>query len=184
MAAYQFFKELTLPTTLQPNSIYFVASGTDKMEMHVTGTTASVVRRIQTEADVQALINASLVGMSTLDVVADIAARNALTPSANKLVLVEDATGDTTVASGAATYIYKQATTSWVKISEFESLDLILSWGSIIGRPTSTVAAIDLAVTNSHTHTNSTVVAALGTDGSGNLTYNGNTLQVWASTAW
>ena len=53
-------------------------------------------------------------------VVADITERNALTPSNGSLALVLDASADATVDSGAATYVWRTSTTSWIKVSEAE----------------------------------------------------------------
>lgn len=187
MATYQVFKETTLPGTLQANSIYLVAPAAkpDYVEMYVTGASASTVKRIINDVDVQDMIDTSVSTLSQLEVVADIAARNALAPTRNITVLVLNATGDATVASGAATYVYRLATTSWVKISEAESLDLAITWASITGKPTSAVVDIDDAVTKRHTHTNLTQLNKIGEDGNGNLTYNSALPKTaWQSTNW
>lgn len=55
---------------------------------------------------------------------ANIAARNALTLTKNTFVMVADATADATVDTGAALYFYNLATTSYVKVAEYESMDL------------------------------------------------------------
>lgn len=170
------FKETALPGSLQPNSVYLVApSSSNYVEMYVTGTSASTVRRVISEADVQAMIDASTGGSGAdkLLVVADIAARDALTLTENTLVLVKDATADPTVSVGAATYIYDAALTTYTKIAEYESLDLTLSWSNIVGKPTSSVIDIDDAVTKRHSHTNMTQLNKVGEDGNGNFTYNG-----------
>lgn len=187
MATYQIFKETALPGTLQAHSIYLVAPAArpDYVEVYVTGTTGSVVKRVIDVADVQSLIDASLSGMGGLAVVDDIAARNALTPTANVMVYVVDATGDATVASGGATYIYRLSNSTWIKISEAENLDVSLNWTSIVGRPSSSAAAIDTAVANSHTHANKTQLDKIGEDGNGQLTYNGSKPTIdWNSTGW
>lgn len=186
-ATYQIFKETALPGTLQPHSIYLIApAGTPNyVEMYVTGVLGTTVKRIPTAADVQTMINANMSSLSTLKVVATIAARNALVLTANAQVLVVDATGDATVAAGAATYVYQHSNTSWTKISESESMDLALTWASITGKPASSVAAIDTAVANSHTHTNKTQLDKVGQDGNGDFTYNGALPKAaWNSTAW
>lgn len=55
---------------------------------------------------------------------ADIAARDALTLTKNTFVMVADATADATVDTGAALYFYNLATTSYVKVAEYENMDL------------------------------------------------------------
>ena len=68
--------------------------------------------------------------------VADIAARNAMTGLfAGLSVYVTDATADTTVTSGGAFYIYSG--TEWIKTAESESMDIVLQWANIQGRPDS-----------------------------------------------
>ena len=103
-------------------------------------------------------------------IVANIAARNALTGLfAGLNVYVTDATGDSTVSSGGAYYLYNGS--SWIKTAESESLDLVLSWANIQGKPTSLPAnggnadtvdnkhASDFA-TAGHTHTAADVGAS------------------------
>lgn len=187
MATYQVFKETTLPGTLQANSIYLVAPAAkpDYVEMYVTGSSASTVKRIINDVDVQDMIDTSVASQTQLEVVADITARNALTPTRNMTVLVLNATGDATVASGAATYVYRLSTTSWTKISEAESMDLSITWASITGKPTSAVVDIDDAVTKRHTHANLTQLNKIGEDGNSDLTYNGALPKTaWQSTNW
>ena len=187
MALFQVFKETALPGTLQANSIYLIAPAgrPDYIEMYVTGTSAATVKRILNETDIQAMISASLSGAANMDIVADIAARNALSPSNGSMCLVLDATADATVAAGAATYVYQLSTTTWIKIAEYESMDLELTWAALQGKPTSSVADIDDAVTKRHSHANKTQLDKLGEDGGGYLTYNGALPKIaWDSTAW
>jgi hypothetical protein len=184
MASFKIFRETALPGTLQPFAMYVIAppSKPDYVEIYVTNSTGTAARRVLTDTDIQGMIDSSLSGMSGLQVVADIAARNALNPTTNQLVLVLNATGDNTVGSGAATYVYRLSTTSWIKISEAESLDAIVNWSNIQGRPTSSASAIDAAVANSHTHANKT---QLGENGDGFFTYNGNLpVTAWNSVTW
>jgi predicted flavoprotein YhiN len=186
MATYNIYKETALPGTLQPHSIYLVAPAArpDFVEMYVTGTVATTVKRVIDQAQVQSMIDASVSGFSSLQVVANITARNALAPTSNIQVLVLDATGDSSVASGSATYVYVLANTAWVKISESESQDVVLQWTNIQNKPTSSVAAIDSAVSNSHTHANKTQLDKVGESG-GQFTYNGAKPTIdWTSSGW
>lgn len=187
MAIYQVFKETTLPGTLQPHSIYLVAPAASPgvLEMYVTGSVVSNVRSIVNRAQIQAMIDASLGGIGGLAVVDDIAERDALTPTTNTQVLVVDASADPTVNSGSATYVYRVSTSTWIKISEAESQDLVLNWSAIVGRPSSSPAQIDAAVGASHTHSNLTELNKVGEDGDGNLTYNGSLPVIaWTSENW
>jgi hypothetical protein len=75
-------------------------------------------------SDVLAYIQAN-VGTSEYEV-ATIAARNALTGlSVGDRVLVNDATGDATVTSGWAIYVYR-APSTWTKMAEAEGLDVVV----------------------------------------------------------
>lgn len=191
MTTFKAFRETALPGTLQPYAIYFVApaSKPNYVEIYVSDATGSSAKRVLTDTDIQALINASISGLGgEMPIVADIAARNALTSSLTKntQVLVLDATGDTTVTTGAATYVYRVSTTSWTKISESESIDLNLEWANIQGRPNSSVSAIDAAVNNSHNHPNNkTQLDKIGENANGLLTYNGVLPTIaWDNLAW
>lgn len=103
-------------------------------------------------------------------IAANIAARNAMTGLfAGLNVYVTDATADPTVSSGGAYYLYDG--TNWIKTGESESLDLVLQWANIQGRPSTLPAnggnadtvggkhASDFA-TSGHSHSASQVGAA------------------------
>jgi len=187
MATVKLYRETALPGTLEANSIYLIAptGSPNYVEMYVTGTSSANIKRIINEADIQTMITASLSGQNGVDIVDDITDRNALIPTNGKLVIVLDATGDATVQSGAATYVYRLATTEWIKIQEHESLDLVFEWATIQNKPTSSVADIDDAVTKKHTHTNKTQLDKVGEDGDGLLTYNGLLPKIaWDTTSW
>lgn len=186
--SYQVYKETALPGTMTPHSVYYVAPAgqPNHVEIYVTDAAGTATRRVITAADVQAQIATSLSGLNELVIVANIVARDALLPlTTTKWVYVTDATGDATVAAGGATYLYNPTTTTWIKTGEAESLDVTLTWGNIVGRPTSSAALIDDAVTKAHTHANLTQLNKVGEDGAGNLTYNSSLPATgWTTTAW
>lgn len=187
MANFQVFRETSLPATLEAYSLYFIAPAAkpDYVEIYVTGSSPATVKRVIDEDDIQALIDSAIAASGGVDVVADIAARDALSPTSNVIVLVLDASADATVDSGAATYAYQVSNTTWTKISEAESLDVILDWANLQNGPTSTVADIDDAVSKRHTHANKTELDKIGEDGSGNFTYNGALPVIaWTSIGW
>lgn len=187
MATFRIYKETTLPGTLQPHAIYFIAPAGQPtaLEVYVTDAAGSAsARHVLKSSEVQAMIDASITTANQLSIVADITARNALSPTTPRYVYVSDATGDVTVASGGATYLYNPTGSTWIKTSEAESMDITFNWASIVGKPTSSAAAIDSAVANSHTHANKTTLDQLGA-ASGELTYNGTQVKTeWSSTAW
>lgn len=169
-------KTTALPGTLEGHSVYLVAPAAkpNYVEMYVTSADGSVVRRIINSDDIQAMIDASIASSGNgIDIVSDIAARNALTPTNGKYVLVLDASADPTVNSGAASYVWRAATSQWIKLTEYESLDMTITWAMIQGGPSSTPSAIDAAVANSHTHANMTQLGKIGEDGNGDFTYDG-----------
>ena len=186
MATVQIFRETALPGMLQANSIYFIAPAAkpDYVEVYITGTSAATVKRVIDEDDVNALISTAISGLSSIQVVADITARNAIEPKYNGLyALVLDATGDVTVGSGAASYIYNAS--AWIKVHEYESLDLSFTWAALQNKPSSSVADIDDAVAKKHTHANKTQLDKINEDGNGNFTYNDALPKIaWATTGW
>jgi hypothetical protein len=188
MSTFKVFKETALPGTLEPHSIYFIApaGSPELLEIYVTNATgASPVRHVLNKSEIQAMIDTSIGAANELTIVADIAARNALTPTRSVYCFVENATADTTVSSGGATYLYKPSGSTWIKTSEAESMDVTVSWASLTGKPTSTPAQIDAAVSNSHTHANKTQLDFIGQNAAGELTYGGVQVKTeWSSTGW
>ena len=172
----------SLPGTLAASTLYLVKSADSNLvDMYISTNDGASARHIISKADIGSMITTAVAGFSTVQVVADIAARNALAPTVNMQALVLDATGDATVASGAATYVYDLANTTWVKISEAESMDVVLQWSNVQNKPTSAVADIDDAVTKRHSHTNKTQLDLIGESVDGLLTYNSAVVGATAS---
>lgn len=177
----QFHKVMSLPGTLQPNALYFVENG-NYAEAYLTDD-AGVGKAIGNTTMIETIAGGFVGGGgSTSHVVGTIAARDLIaTPATGDLAYVIDATGDGTVASGAALYVRGAA--SWLKIAEFESLDVVVQWAGINGKPSSSAAAIDAAVTASHTHANAALLAKVG-EASGDMTYDGNPVGAWNTNNW
>ena len=178
MALLTIFKERALPAQLEANAMYLIAppGKPHYIEMYVSGMSGSTIKRIPTTEDIQLMINASTGAIppgAKLEVVADIAARDALLPVDNMMVMVVDATADPTVDTGAATYVYQATNLNWHKISENESMDLVLDWANIQNKPMSSVLDIDDAVNKRHSHANLAQLNKIGEDVEGNLLYNG-----------
>lgn len=183
MEKIRIFRETSLPSTLEAYSIYMVApaSKPDYVEIYVTGATSSIIKRVVGIDDIQQMIQQA----NTISIVADIAERNSLNPNSNTTVLVLDATADTTVSSGAATYAYRDSDQTWTKISEAESLDISLDWTNVLNGPTSTPAEIDEAVSKSHSHSNLTELNKIGETAEGLLQYNNTFPSIaWNSIEW
>lgn len=186
MAQIQFFKVATLPGTLQPDSFYFVENGSYSESYLTNG--AGVARSIGNSAMINALINEALASLpgtgAPILFVADIAARDALEPEGAIFVLVQDASADPTVESGAALYAWNPATSAWLKVAEYESMDVEINWDAINGRPTSTPAQIDTAVSQAHTHVNKSTLDKFSEE-SGLVRFGGQPIPAeWNGAAW
>ncbi|MCZ8156198.1 MAG: phage tail protein [Leptospira sp.] len=94
-----------------------------------------------------------------LQIVNTIAQRNALTPTVNLPVYVKDATGDPTVTTGGAFYLYELATLTWIKLSEMESMEIVQSWANVTGKPTVFTADLSTPLTGLSTATGGAVTA-------------------------
>lgn len=176
MSAIKFSKVTTLPAHLEGHTMYLVApiAKPNHLEVYVTTADASSIKRIVNIDDVQAMINSSISASNAFEIVDDIAARNVLPLAGNKFVLVLNATGDPSVTSGAATYAWRSAISAWVKISEYESMDVVLDWAAIQNKPASTIFDIDSAVAQRHTHANFTELNKIGENNAGDFQYVGN----------
>lgn len=184
MASVKFFKVSSLPSSLQADAFYFVGNG-DYAESYVTNS-AGIAKAIGNTAMINALIDAKLSDFNALQIVATIADRNSFVVGVqrNLLILVTDATGDSTVSTGAALYSWNEATSTFAKLTEYESLDMVIDWSDIQNRPLSSVADIDDAVAKKHTHTNKTTLDKFTEDAEGPL-FNGSPIaHRWSSVNW
>ncbi|MDO4897054.1 MAG: hypothetical protein Q3971_06800 [Moraxella sp.] len=159
------------PTT--PNTFFFISSSSapNYVELYVSSNDGATLKRLINEADIKALIAAQISTAGKYTVVDDINARNDL--SQKGFAYVKDATADSTVKAGGAFYLYNETDSTWVKLSEAESMDTSLSWDSIQGKPNVTAHQIETAVSQAHTHANKTELDKIGQDSQGNLTYDG-----------
>jgi hypothetical protein len=188
MAQIQFFKVTSLPGTLQPDSFYYLLNG-DYAESYLTNA-AGEAKSLGNSAMINALITAALSSLPSSGApvlfAADIAARDALEDDLTQavFVLVQDATGDPTVEAGAALYAWNPATSSWLKVAEYESMDIELTWDAITGKPVSTPTQIDAAVSASHSHANKATLDKFSEAG-GLVRFNGTAIPAeWNTTNW
>lgn len=136
MAQLKFIKATTLPGTLEPDTFYFIENG-GYAESYLT-TSNGVAKSIGNSSMIQALAGGS--GTPELRVEADVTDMVAATLTQNSIIYVIDATGDTTVASGSATYFYNHGGNSspagsgglngkFIKISETAQINSnTVSW--------------------------------------------------------
>lgn len=189
MANFEFkvHRVTALPTTLDPYSVYYVApaSTANYVEIYVSNAEGTSARRVINESDIKTLISEEFSKISSLEIFSTIAERDAEAPTTNKFAYVTDATADSTVKSGGASYLYNTSNSTWTKISEAESLDVSLTWAGIVGKPNSSASDIDIAVTNSHTHSNKEILDKVGEDSNGSLVYNNKIITTqWTTTNW
>lgn len=162
MAELKAFKVNSLPGTLDAHALYFVLNG-NFCETYLTDS-AGVAKLVGNSSMITQVAGT---GQQEVLLAADITARDALSLSANATVYVQDASADATVDSGGAFYFWDNAGTQWIKLAEFESMDVTINWSDITGAPSSTPAAIDQAVTDSHTHANKAILDGITSVGSG-----------------
>ncbi|MCQ4311695.1 hypothetical protein NAV33_07275 [Pseudomonas stutzeri] len=188
MALVKFNKVTTLPGTLDADTFYFVENGTFA-ESYITDSSGEA-RSVGNSAMINSLIQAALANFSAegnaLEIVPDIAARDSLTASTagTAMILVVDASGDATVASGSALYAWDGGSSTLYKVAEYESMDVIVQWSSIQGGPASSPAQIDGAVTASHNHSNKADLDKIGSDADG-LLFDGLPVSTrWSTNTW
>ena len=184
----KFYAVATLPQTLEADSFYYVANGA-VAESYLTDS-AGNAKSVGNTAMINQLVTAALADWEStsnqVNIVADIAARDALTATIEKnvMILVIDATADPTVDVGSALYAYDFAAEQAYKVAEYESMDITIQWDEVQGRPNSSVAQIDDAVGKSHQHTNKAVLDKF-TEASGELKFAGEPIAtMWTTKDW
>lgn len=190
----QFYALSALPATLEADAFYFVENG-NYAESYITNS-SGVARQIGNSLMINALVAEALANWggaggggasNQVIIVPDIAARDALTTTADTIlmVLVIDATGDATVSGGSALYALDFAVATWYKLTEYGSLGAIVDWSYIVNGPTSTAAQLDDAVDKAHSHANMAQLNKIGEDANGDLTYGGAGVKTqWIDKNW
>lgn len=127
-------KVSALPGTLAANTMYLVPDGANGLQLTVTNSDGTAAKSTKTNSDIQSMINTAIINeTSSIPVyAADITARDALTLTKNGFVLVADATADNTVTAGAALYFYDATGEAFIKVSEFESMDVTIPNAQIL----------------------------------------------------
>lgn len=180
MANLKLSKLTTLPGSLEANHIYLVKAGGSTYGDLIVADSAGNGVEFVSDARINSLIMAA--SNPEVQLYADIAARDAATLTANSIVLVTDASADATVASGAAMYFYDNTGSTFTKVTEFESLDVVLDWNNLINGPSSTAAQIDATV--AQTSANTTAISAINTaQGVQDGLISGNTSNITTNTA-
>lgn len=184
MSALRILRASSLPASpalREKNCMYLVKEpGKTNFDMYVVDAAGNAFSGFTSERLIEVIAQYSNTTRET-ETVANIAARNALVNPGNRLVFVDDATGDPTVEYGSAMYYYKASTASYVKVWAADgsaggggggSPSTNVQWSDIIGRPNVSAGALENAVANSHTHANKDLLDKLSVVG-GELHYNG-----------
>ena len=173
------------------NAVYYIEGANGNDAEHYITDAAGNYHDVGNASYVNSRINAAITAAFAADqrvvVYADIAARDADQSNLDKntLVVVKDASGDSTVNTGAALYVYEDGPDTFEKLAEYESMDIVLAWSNITGRPSSSPAQIDDAVAKRHEHTNKPALDKLGVDNDNNLTINGTAAGgTWTAVNW
>jgi flagella basal body P-ring formation protein FlgA len=186
MSKLRIERVLALPGVLTASTMYIVKSAAaPHAEVYFTNADGTEARHIINKAEINTMITDAIASFSNIEIVANNAARDALVLTHNALVLSLDATADVTVITGAALYVYNTTLHTFTKVSEFESMDVTLTWAAIQNKPASAVLDIDDAVAKRHAHANAVQLALVGEDVGGHLTYNGLAIEAdIANAAW
>jgi len=180
MSQLNFHRINSVPAVLQNGSVYFKKKDASKADLFITGSDGTRYDVVN-DALIDDRIQLALANVNQVEYAADIATRDALNLSSNAIAFVQDASADSHVNAGSAFYFYEKGSSTWFMISEFESMNLSLTWDAIQGKPNSSPAEIDTTVQQSHTHNNSSVLSELGEDNAtGHLTYKGSLLNTWS----
>ena len=170
--------------TYPPQTMWLVPSPTSGfLDIYISNAAGTEVKKTPTVDHITNMIASALANYGNTIVVANITERNDLELLAVTQVYVIDATGDPTVETGAAVYLYNPVGDTYTKIQELATIDAIVNWSSIQGKPTSSVANIDDAVNKRHSHANLTSLNKIGEDAEGFPTYGGNNFHILLSEA-
>lgn len=173
------------------NDLYKINLSTVAKQVAMMAEDGSTASNVQKE--IEALrtkittIGDTVSGSATVFVKATIAERDGLSDvNTGSICYVTDASSDSTVTAGAASYIWNG--TAWEKLTEFESLDVLIDWANIQNKPGEGSSVPDDWPTNSdgtkmktedaiklaHSHENKdTVLDKLSADADNNLVFDG-----------
>lgn len=151
-----------VPATPAVNTMYITKDSKNRAVVTFIGNTTAQRASTLSAADVQTLISEALAGAGEVYVANTFADLQAIRPTVNAVGYVR-----TVTAGDPLMYVFDLAGAAW-KVSQAPA-----KWADIIGRPASTAAAIDAAVSASHTHANMTVLNNLSQSAAGKLAYKG-----------
>lgn len=168
----RFAKVTEIPVPVEPNMIYAVTEPqSGLMTLWMSNYFGSGTRMLPSGYHVLQMVNEAINQFNNIQVVDTY---DQLASFTNKLnvVLVRDATLDPSVNSGSALYLYNKPEARWIKVTEFESMDVVYRWEDIQGKPVSSAANIDSMVFQRHSHDNLEQLSKIGEDADQHFMYN------------
>lgn len=163
MSTIDIHRVLVLPETLEAHSLYIVKAQKFGFAELVFTDKDGEQQKVIDSIEVETMMAAMLAKSPSVEIVSDIASLNALELERRAIVYVVDASADESVGAGSALYSYEPETESYrLMFRDYKADENIqVKWGNILGGPTASPEAIDIAVENSHTHGNADVLNEL-----------------------
>ena len=186
MSKFTIVRVASLPSTITPSTMYILKQPTSQVaEVYFSNNDGSqLVPSITEQFITDKFASLLATGMGEIQIVDTINDRNRVTKNGNSLIMVIDATGDEFGSTGTVLYLYRAVNASYFRVSVFdENRDGVSSgggtsgpvwWDTIQGKPASTPAQIDDAVSKAHVHSNQATLDRIGVTEDGVLTVDGN----------
>lgn len=186
MSKFTIVRVTSLPSTITPSTMYILKQPTSQVaEVYFSNNDGSqLVPGITEQFITDKFTSLLATGMGEIQIVDTINDRNRVTKNGNSLIMVIDATGDEFGSIGTVLYLYRAVNASYFRVSVFdENRDGVSSgsgtsgpvwWDAIQGKPVSTPAQIDDAVSKAHVHSNQATLDRIGVTEDGVLTVDGN----------
>ena len=185
MSKFTIVRVTSLPSTITPSTMYILKQPTSQVaEVYFSNNDGSqLVPGITEQFITDKFTSLLATGMGEIQIVDTINDRNRVTKNGNSLIMVIDATGDEFGSTGTVLYLYRAINASYFRVSVFdENRDGVSSggtsgpvwWNTIQGKPASTPAQIDDAVSKAHDHSNQATLDRIVVTEDGVLTVDGN----------
>lgn len=173
--SFQRFRRVNvLPGTLEPDTMYIVkAPGSTEAKLVFTGSDASIVVGTIDRVAIEGIISQSVEAHTSVHFYATYAEMTAGALKANGLCYVADIAGDPLGGSGVGVYVYDFDNARFTKFPGGSGPSGPVAWGDLVGKPTSTPAAIDDAVAKAHAHTNKPILDNMSENAQQKLMYRG-----------
>lgn len=166
-----------LPETREADTMYVVkAPGATEAQLVFVGSDITQQVGIIDRISIEQLIEEAVEGVTSVYFRDTYALMLSAKPTANGLVYVLDTTGDPLGNGASAVYLYNKQTDAFQRFPNMGGGGVTptdVTWAQILGKPVSTPAQLDKAVTDSHIHSNKLVLDRLTEDAQQKLTFRG-----------